>query len=108
MPLAELDRRPRIIAGELHARGLRGRTVVLASPSGLGVIAALFGCFYASAIAVVASNARHGRAHQRLHAMLADCRADCILSLCGDPSVTEDEWPDTTGSQYLVIIPTYR
>lgn len=49
---AALDRRARAVASLLHARGVRDEPVLIVCPAGLDFVAALFGCFYAGAIAV--------------------------------------------------------
>ncbi|MFA1545268.1 fatty acyl-AMP ligase [Actinomadura chokoriensis] len=51
---AELDRRARVLARRLEARGLRDRAVLLLYPEGLEFITAFFACLYARVIAVPA------------------------------------------------------
>jgi acyl-CoA synthetase (AMP-forming)/AMP-acid ligase II len=49
---AELDRRARALAALLQERGAAGERTLLPLPAGLDFITALFGCFYAGALAV--------------------------------------------------------
>ncbi len=74
---AELDTRARALAAELRARGATGQRVLLVYPQGLEFIAALFGCFYAGAIAVPTlppNPARLGRSLPRFLALIEDAR----------------------------------
>ncbi len=75
-----LDRRARAIARTLVRRGLAGCPVILAYPSGTEFVAALFGCFYAGAIAVPAPLASRGNAFTRIRAIQDDSGASAILS----------------------------
>jgi acyl-CoA synthetase (AMP-forming)/AMP-acid ligase II/acyl carrier protein len=77
---AELDRRAASIASSLLHFGLARRTVLLAHPPGLEFIAALFGCFYAGAIAVPTYPPRFRR-DQRVDARLAAVVEDARPSL---------------------------
>ncbi|QDU91542.1 Tyrocidine synthase 3 [Pirellulimonas nuda] len=52
MSFADLDLRARAIAARLQARDATGQPVMLVLDPGLNYLAALFGCFYAGAIAV--------------------------------------------------------
>jgi acyl-CoA synthetase (AMP-forming)/AMP-acid ligase II len=78
---ADLDARARGIAGALAARGLKGKPVLLVYPSGLDFVDALFGCFYAGAIAVPAPYAMARRAGDRIGSILRDCQPDLVLTL---------------------------
>lgn len=49
---AEVDRQARAIAMELESRGLAGQRVLIVLPPGPTYIASIFGCLYASVIAV--------------------------------------------------------
>jgi acyl-CoA synthetase (AMP-forming)/AMP-acid ligase II len=81
LTFGELDLRARAIAQALHDNKLRGQRVILAYPSCLEFVAALFGCFYAGAIAVPAPVASHGHSLARIRTILADAEAAAILSL---------------------------
>jgi acyl-CoA synthetase (AMP-forming)/AMP-acid ligase II len=78
---AELDRRARTIAAFLVERGARGQPVMLAYPTGLEFVAALFGCFHAGAIAVPAPMALHERATERVAQIVGDTGASLGLTL---------------------------
>ncbi|HVK54840.1 MAG TPA: beta-ketoacyl synthase N-terminal-like domain-containing protein, partial [Burkholderiales bacterium] len=76
---AELDSRARNVAAALSAEGLSGERVLLAFPSGIDYVVALWGCLYAGAIAVPAyppTSSAHG---ERLHQVMDDCAAKLIL-----------------------------
>jgi acyl-CoA synthetase (AMP-forming)/AMP-acid ligase II len=81
---AELDRQARAVAATLRDRTgvLPGDRVLLALPSGLDYIAALYGCFYAGAIAVpaypVGKRVKGGAAH-RLAAIAASAKPVAAL-----------------------------
>jgi acyl-CoA synthetase (AMP-forming)/AMP-acid ligase II len=78
---AELDGRARVIALALIGHGLAGRPIILAYPTCLEFVAALFGCFYAGAIAIPAPIDNHIRNAARLKAVVADADAAAVLSL---------------------------
>jgi acyl-CoA synthetase (AMP-forming)/AMP-acid ligase II len=78
---AALDRRARLIASELQGSGLAGRRVVLAYPTCLEFVAALFGCFHAGAIAIPAPADGYGRNVARLRSIIDDADAAALLSL---------------------------
>jgi acyl-CoA synthetase (AMP-forming)/AMP-acid ligase II len=107
LTFAELDSRARVIAGALRDSRLTGKRVILAYPSGLEFVAALFGCFYAGAIAVPAPTAGHGNALDRVTAIARDADAAATLTLrpllanqpetSPTPCIATDELPDDTG-----------
>src|SRR5262249_27946978 len=71
----ELDRQARAVAAELAVRELRGKRVLLLFVPGLEFIVALYGCFYAGAVAVPAyppEPSRLDRTLPRLEAIVAD------------------------------------
>jgi acyl-CoA synthetase (AMP-forming)/AMP-acid ligase II len=69
----EMDRAARYVARRLQSLDATGERVLLLYPYGLDFIAALFGCFYAGAVAVPAlPAARPGQSRERLEGMLAD------------------------------------
>lgn len=82
MPLtyAEFDQKARLLAAALQARQLQGQRVLLLFPQGLDYLVALFGCFYAGAIAVPAYPPRNNRNLLRLLAIMDNCEARAILS----------------------------
>jgi acyl-CoA synthetase (AMP-forming)/AMP-acid ligase II len=78
---AELDQAARSIAGVLTARGAAGQPVLLVYPSSLAFVAALFGCFYAGAIAVPVPVPIPSRAFERAPAIAEDARPALGLTL---------------------------
>lgn len=81
LTFAALDRRATIIAEMLMAKGLVGKRVLLAYPPGLEFIAALFGCFYAGAVAVPVPYLLPKRSAERVEAIGRDCDAACALTV---------------------------
>lgn len=80
----DLDLRAQAIAAELQARGAEGQRVVLLFPPGLDYVAAVFGCFYAGALAVPAYPPDPFRLHRtfpRLQAIWNDAQAEVVLTL---------------------------
>lgn len=92
---AELDLQARRIAATLVDRGAAGQPVLLVYPEGIDFVAALFGCFYAGAIATPVSPPRRNRKAARLESVLADSGATLALV---DPS-TYAALADTIHSQ---------
>jgi acyl-CoA synthetase (AMP-forming)/AMP-acid ligase II len=76
----ELDRRARAIGGRIQAVGATGERVLLLARSGLGYIAAFFGCLYAGAVAVPAYPPRRNRSLDRLRAIVADGQITVALA----------------------------
>ena len=79
---AELDARARTIAAALD--GAQGERVLLVYPPGLEYVAALFGCFYAGAVAVPAyppDPARLERSLPRLEAIIRDAEPKVVLTI---------------------------
>ncbi len=76
----ELDRRARAIAARLQDFGAAGERVLLIYPSGLGYIAALFGCLYAGAVAVPTYPPRFNRSDPRFQSILKDAQAAIVLT----------------------------
>jgi acyl-CoA synthetase (AMP-forming)/AMP-acid ligase II len=79
---AELDARARTIAAALA--DARGERVLLVYPPGLEYVAALFGCFYAGAVAVPAyppDPARLERTLPRLEAIIRDAEPKVVLTI---------------------------
>ncbi|MFI9818328.1 fatty acyl-AMP ligase [Saccharothrix variisporea] len=83
LTFGELDRRARAVAAELGDLVPPGSCAVLSYPPGLDFLPAFFGCLYAGVVAVPAPATRrtHGDARlERLAAIIADARPDCVLS----------------------------
>ena len=78
---AELALRARLIANRLRERDLTGRRVILAYPTCIEFIAALFGCFHAGVTAIPAPIDSPGRGFPRLRGIAADASAAAVLSL---------------------------
>jgi len=70
----------RAIGGFLQSKGLQGKVVLLLFPQGLEYLIALFGCFYAGAIAVPAYPPRNNRNLKRLLLIMENCGAEHILA----------------------------
>src|SRR5690242_16985424 len=70
----ELDTRVRGIAAVLRSLKARGERAILLYPSGLEIVAALFGCFYEGVIAVPAAIPRSGSI-QALENIIHDAQA---------------------------------
>ncbi|HSY22098.1 MAG TPA: fatty acyl-AMP ligase, partial [Polyangiaceae bacterium] len=76
----ELDSRARAISSHLGALGARGQPVLIVHAPGLEYIAALFGCWYAGAIAVPAYPPRGDRLAGRLRGIAANSGARFALT----------------------------
>lgn len=79
----DLDARARGIAAHLQARGAPGERVLLLFSPGLDYVAAVFGCFYAGALAVPAyppDPFRMDRTFPRLQAICQDAQARYVLT----------------------------
>jgi acyl-CoA synthetase (AMP-forming)/AMP-acid ligase II len=77
---AELDLKARAIGALLQEMKLAGERVLLLYPPGLEYIAALFGCFYAQAIAVPAYPPLRNHSLARIEAIAADAQAKVALT----------------------------
>lgn len=77
---AELDQQARAIAGWLQRSQATGKPALLLYPPGLNFITALFGCFYAGAIAVPAYPPQLNRNSARLSAIMDDAQARILLT----------------------------
>jgi amino acid adenylation domain-containing protein len=78
-----LDRRARAIAARLVTEGITGQRVLLLHVPGLDFVAALYGCFYAGAIAVPAhapDSMLAARALPRLRGILDDAAPALVMS----------------------------
>ncbi len=76
----QLDARAREVAARIAARVAPGERVLLLLPSGEDYVAAFFGCLYAGAIAVPLYPPRPNRRHERLAAVLDDCRPSLAVA----------------------------
>jgi amino acid adenylation domain-containing protein len=76
----ELDRRARSLAALLQSQEATGERVLLLYPPGLEYIAALFGCWYAGAVAVPSYPPRLNRPDPRLQAIATDAQATVVLT----------------------------
>jgi acyl-CoA synthetase (AMP-forming)/AMP-acid ligase II len=72
----ELDAMARAIASSLQQQGASGKRVLVLCRPGLDHIAALFGCFYAGAIAIPV----HERLAPRLTSVVPNAQADFVLA----------------------------
>lgn len=75
-----LDRRASAIAEELLRRGLAGERVLVVERPSLDYVAALFGCFYAGAIAVPLHAPQRGDTRARVVSIIADCAPRAALA----------------------------
>jgi acyl-CoA synthetase (AMP-forming)/AMP-acid ligase II len=80
MTWAQLDRRATALGTTLFARGASGKMVLLALPSGLAFIEALFACWYAGAVAVPVSLPRHHRVKDRLRRIIQDSEPSVVIA----------------------------
>ncbi|MEJ2855705.1 MULTISPECIES: fatty acyl-AMP ligase [unclassified Saccharothrix] len=83
LTFGELDRRAKAVAARLGDLVPPGACAVLSYPPSLEFLPAFFGCLYAGVVAVPAPATRrtHGDARlERLAAIIADARPDCVLS----------------------------
>lgn len=76
----DVDRQARLIAVALTELGAFQKPVLLLFHSGLEYIAALYGCFYAGAIAVPAYPPRRSHGTDRIGTILEDARPSVILT----------------------------
>jgi acyl-CoA synthetase (AMP-forming)/AMP-acid ligase II len=81
LTFAELHLRAHAIAHALQENELGGRRVILAYPSGLEYVAALFGCFYAGVVAVPVPVASYGNSAARIRAIWSDAQAAAVLTV---------------------------
>lgn len=77
---ARFQAEARRVAAYLQASNLTGERVLLLFPQGNAYLIALFGCFYAGAIAVPAYPPRGNRNWQRLRSIVTDAGAKAVLA----------------------------
>ncbi len=83
----ELDQQAQTIGYRLQQQGATGEPVLLLYPPGLEFIAALFGCFYAGAVAVPTYPPQLNRSSDRLSAIIASTQAKLYLTTT--PTLTQ-------------------
>ena len=94
---AGLDERARRIATELVAKGLSGERVLLLFAPGLDFVTALFGCFYAGAVAVPIPFLPGKRIIERINSIRRDADSAGVLTLGSlkmEPQIRESLGPD--------------
>lgn len=82
---SQLDHRAGALGASLFNQGAAGQPVLLALPSGLAFVEALFACWYAGAVAVPVSLPRHHRVKHRLNAIVADAGARFAIGAAETP-----------------------
>jgi natural product biosynthesis luciferase-like monooxygenase protein/amino acid adenylation domain-containing protein len=106
MTYADLDHQARRIAALLQERFVPGERVLLLYPPGLEYITAIFGCFYAGAVAVPAYPPRLNRSLMRIQTILQDARATVALTTSTILSSLHRRFTDETLMQDLLWIAT--
>ncbi|NBC06729.1 MAG: AMP-binding protein [Bacteroidetes bacterium] len=74
------ESKAKALAASLQEEGLKGERVLLLFPQGIEYLVALFGCFYAGAIAVPAYPPRNNRNLKRLLDIMDNCGSRYIMS----------------------------
>ncbi len=92
---AKLASRAAAIGSELEARRLAGQPILIAQPVGGELVASIFGCWLARAIAVPVYPPRGRRHRARFEAVRGDCSAR--LALGEGAAMAGLEWLDTSG-----------
>ena len=106
---AELDRQARSLAKILSEHGLTDEQVILLFPPGLEFISALFGCFYAGAVAVPLAPPNPKRMQDdllRMAVLTRDARARAVLTtqmIYGIFKSLPDVDPAFTALKFIVI-----
>jgi len=95
---AELDRRATLIARAVVHHRLVGERIILAYPTGLEFVAAVFGCFYGGAVAVPGPVEGFGRNAARLEAIAADASAAAMFTLRANVA------PDTESTGLATVL----
>ena len=101
MTWAQLDRRATVLGATLFARGDSGKTVLLALPSGLAFIEAIFACWYAGAVAVPVSLPRHHRVKDRLRRIIQDSGSSVVIAANSTRQVLERHEPIGADLQWV-------
>jgi acyl-CoA synthetase (AMP-forming)/AMP-acid ligase II len=87
------------MAGELLARGLAGKVIVIALPPGLDFVVALLGCLFAGAIAAPAPPPLRQSDTDRLLVVLRGCRPSAIF--VDRPILSEEATPRLTVTELV-------
>ncbi len=106
MTYADLDHQARRIAALLQERFVPGERVLLLYPPGLEYITAIFGCFYAGAVAVPAYPPRLNQSLMRIQTILQDAQATVALTTSTILSSLHRRFTDETLMQDLLWIAT--
>ncbi|MHB1809002.1 MAG: AMP-binding protein [Solirubrobacteraceae bacterium] len=80
MTFADLHQRANLVAARLARSITRGDRVLVLCEPGLDYVAALFGCFYAGAIAVPAYPPISAGGEERLAHLIGDCTPSAVLT----------------------------
>ena len=102
----QLDFRARAIASALQRQDAAGRPVLVLCPSGLNFIAAIFGCFYAGAVAIPVHPPVHSRLMARVASIVADVRAGFVLTTAEvrrELKPVVDELPDGASLRWCAV-----
>ena len=100
----ELDRRARAVAARLQHLGAEGERVLLLYPPGLEYVTAIFGCFYAGAVPILAFPPRLNRPTPRVQAIVADARPKVAMTAGSIFSTLKDRFthvPDLAFLEWL-------
>ncbi len=100
---AELDRRARAVAAEIHRIAEPGARGILMFPPGLEFVVGFLGCLYAGCVAVPAFPPKRNRKGSRVASIAEDCGAAFLLSVEGSRSLIEsEELPLRVGKMQLL------
>lgn len=99
----DVDQQARLVATVLTNLGVFQKPVLLLFHSGLEYVAALYGCFYAGAIAVPAYPPRQSRSTDRIGAILEDARPEVILTTSA-LRATVQEWLNFTSPSIESVV----
>ncbi|MEQ8706288.1 MAG: AMP-binding protein [Phaeodactylibacter sp.] len=98
----EFNEKAMRVAAQLQRLNLKGARLLLLFPQGNEYLIALFGCFYAGAIAVPAYPPRNNRNLLRLEAIMEDCGAVHILA--DQKTVEQMQGMDGHFSNYTYLV----
>ncbi|HEX4962422.1 MAG TPA: SDR family NAD(P)-dependent oxidoreductase [Thermoanaerobaculia bacterium] len=93
----ELDRRARAVAARLQEQGGQGERVLLLYPPGLEYVTAVFGCFYAGALPILAFPPRLNRPTPRVQAIVADAQPKIALTQSSIIATLRDRFTHAPG-----------
>lgn len=100
----ELDEQARLIGAVLANLGAFQQPVLLLFPSGLEYVAALYGCFYAGAIAVPAYPPRQHRGADRIESILADAQPSVVLTTSALRSGIQEWLADVAPTRIITVL----